>query len=194
MEEVPKKKTSEETNLNDNIPKPQVFQCKRCKVIKECIDDLNVHIQTVHKIIRVDLQSTDIIVRCGQCEYTCKLNVQLKQHMKKKHRTSKTATFHSNETGKQEGNVPEKDKIPAFKCNLCDFASQSIDQIWNHKLDKHTGQAFNFNNLDASDRNNIRFSFMAEQNADLMEEVLNLKKSMKDLFSQHIGWHEHSER
>ena len=84
------------------------------------------------------------MIKCDVCDYQCCLPLEMKEHGK---------THHSKETGRQEGNVPEKDKIPAFKCNLCDFASQSIDQIWNHKLDKHTGQAFNFNNLDASDRN-----------------------------------------
>ena len=66
-----KEKPNEGTKLADDIPEKQVFQCKDCEVVKESIDDMKVHIQTMHKITRVDLQSKDKIpLRCKQCEYT----------------------------------------------------------------------------------------------------------------------------
>ena len=44
-----------------------------------------------------------------------------------------------------------------------------------------------FNNLDKNDRKNILFNHLAEQNADLMEEVINMKKAMKKMFTQMIN-------
>ena len=64
---------------------------------------------------------------------------------------------------------------PKYKCNFCDYSSESLDQICNHKLDKHTGQSVNFNNMDKVDNNNFLFKLLAEQNNDLLEEVLNMK-------------------
>ena len=74
--------------------------------------------------------------------------------------------------------------LSEYKCNFCEFVSSSIDQIWNHKLDKHTGQSFNFNNFDKNDRKDFLFHMLADQNNDLLEEVMNMKKAMKDIIGQ----------
>ena len=59
-------------------------------------------------------------------------------------------------------------------------------QIWNHKLDKHTGQSFNFNNLDKVGKKNLLFNLLAEQNNDVLEEVISMKNDMIKKFCQLI--------
>ena len=104
----------------------------------------------------------------------------MRKHTEREHKdklgynTKKTVTEESNQK---------------YKCNFCDYASDTIGQIWNHKLDKHTGQSFNFNNIDKVDKNNFLFNLLAEQNTDVLEEVINMKKAIKEFFGQLIDDH-----
>jgi hypothetical protein len=64
---------------------------------------------------------------------------------------------------------------------LCDFSASFVDQIWNHKLDQHTGEYFNVKTFDENERKNMLFSLVAEQNVELMEEIIKLKDCMKEV-------------
>jgi hypothetical protein len=61
-----------------------------------------------------------------------------------------------------------------YKCNLCEFSASSVDSIWNHKLDNHTGEYFNVKTLNNNERKDMLFSLIAEQNVELMEEVIKI--------------------
>ena len=71
-----------------------------------------------------------------------------------------------------------------YKCNLCEFSASSVDNIWNHKLDNHTGEYFNVKTLNNNERKDMLFSLIAEQNVELMEEVLKIKKGVKEVLKQ----------
>ena len=73
----------------------------------------------------------------------------------------------------------EENQPPKYECNFCEFSAEIINDIWNHKLEKHTGQSLNFNNLDKDVEKNDILKFLAEQNTDIIEEVINLKTNMK---------------
>ena len=60
------------------------------------------------------------------------------------------------------------------ECNLCGLAENSMEQIWKHKLDNHTGETSKTNRID----------LIAEQNIFLLEELSNLKKNFKDILKQ----------
>ena len=56
-----------------------ILKCEKCEftTIDETI--LKSHIQTTHKVIKIDTKVTEPIrFRCDECEYKCKLNIQLK--------------------------------------------------------------------------------------------------------------------
>ena len=102
--------------------------------------------------VKVGLRTT--LPKCEKCEYTCKLNIQMKKHMEKEH--SETTS--------------------SYRCDLCDFRCDFLLQIWNHKLDHHGNEIFNIINMDEHTRKNLMFNLVAEQNADLMVEVTNMKE------------------
>ena len=87
----------------------------------------------------------------------------------------------------EEGSRKEDDNGHTYKCNLCEFRADSVDLIWKHKLDKHTGESFNFNKMDKNSRKNILFNILAEQNVEIIEEVVNLRNSMKEIFKQMLN-------
>ena len=160
-ERVNDKDEKNRDNVNlDN--KENNYSCKQCDFSTDKDQCLKVHIQTNHQLTKVDVNFINRKkIKCESCDYECKLNIQMKKHVKEKH-------------------------SPSYTCNLCDFSAEFIGEIWNHKLDKHAGDTFNFNNLDENARKNLLFNLVAEQNADLMEEIINLKKTLKEVLGQVI--------
>ena len=131
---------------------------------------------------------TENLQTCHQCDFKTETEGKLNDHMQTMHHSEE----HENEisiTEQSETGTPQQEKENApgsYKCNLCEFKSDCIDLIWNHKLDKHTGESFNFNKLDKDSRKNVLFNILAEQNVDLIEEVTGLRNSMKERFKQMI--------
>ena len=101
------------------------YSCDQCEFSTNAEEHLKVHIQTIHQSAKVDVNVTSIrTIKCQACEYVCKLNIQMKKHLEKEH----------------------GENSPSYKCNLCEFGADFIGEIWNHKLDSHAGDTFNFNN------------------------------------------------
>ena len=95
-------------------------------------------------------------------------------------------TSHQPSEKEQFKKTVTEDSIPIYKSKFCEYGSESLDQIWNHKLDEHTGQSINFNNMDKVDTNKLLFKLLAEQNNAVLEEVLSMKKAMKKILGQLI--------
>ena len=145
-------------NSNKLLPK---LKCTKCDFETNNETWLKSHIDTDH----IAIQSA--LVKCDICYHEFELKEQLKTHNQMNHAKDKVL----------------KNEI-WYTCNVCDFGSTTKNEVWNHKLDDHAGQIVDFKSLDKNERNNLFFKYVAEQNADLMEEVENLKKGIKLAFEQ----------
>ena len=110
----------------------------------------------------------------------------------------KTNRKDSNRAHKKTMHQQSKAKTVGVKCALCQYEFRSNVELEEHHDHEHskkteteqeteTENIPGFNNLDKNDRKNILFNHLAEQNADLMEEVINMKKAMKKMFTQMIN-------
>ena len=155
--------------------------CHPCDYTTETDGNLKVHTQEMH---------APVVKTCNRCDYTAETDKNLIDHTQKEHSSSTKTCNQCDYTTKKDGNLKvhiqrmhapvevepqqenaEQRNISEYRCNFCEFVSSSIDSIWNHKLDKQTGQSFNFNNLDKDDRKDFLFHMLADQNNDLLEEV-----------------------
>ena len=106
------------------------YKCKKCDFIGQTQKDLNTHIQSIHMLTMVNIGTTDqIILACDICEYKCKLNIQLKRHMKIKHTEEPNHTY--KEYIKDEMETMRKELKEAFET----FADLVGEVISAHKDD-----------------------------------------------------------
>ena len=142
IQEIDEVKESEDVQNNSNEAEIKI-NCKEFNFYTDAEVSLKMHMQTNHSTASVHLKPVSHL-KCEYCEYQGKCNIQMRKHTDKEHKdklgsnTKKTVTEENNQK---------------YKCKFCDYASDTIGQIWNHKLDKHTGQSFNFNNIDKVDKN-----------------------------------------
>ena len=54
---------------------------------------------------------------CDQCDYKCRLNIQLNKHKKKKHKDAQLEL--------------------KYNCGSCDFAANQLLHVWEHRQSKH---------------------------------------------------------
>ena len=102
---------------------------------------------------------------CLQCEYKCKLNIQMKKHIRADHME-----------------VAEK----RFKCNWCDFQSDGVITLNKHNLNQHPESQMDSKSKTVNVSESI-LNLLAEQNLDMMEEVINLKRDWKGAIEQLAG-------
>ena len=114
--------------------------------------------QTLHKEVRINLDSQDqIVIACELCAYKCRLNVQLKKHKKTMH--PKTSQ-------------PKQ----TWSCETCGFASEFILDMWKHREEQHSNSTPEFQPKPKQD---FAIAFLAEHNLDIMEEMDTLKKEVR---------------
>ena len=108
-----------------------------------------------------DRNDTRLKCICKKCEQVSKISNQNTEHI-------------------DESTVNEE----LNKCDLCEYESKTVEQIRNHKLDKHMEESVNqLSNINSGKKGN---KSLVEQNAELIQELLNVKKTMKDIFAQLI--------
>ena len=101
------------------------------------------------------------VIKCDKCEYACKLNIQLKKHMKKDH--------------------SETQDTPKYGCEECNFTSNYLADAWTHSVEQHKeGQIQSNPKLTES----MILRIVMEQNEVLVEEVDTLKEYLKESFLQ----------
>ena len=116
---------------------------------------------------------------CHKCKFKGETENQLNAHIQTVHTNPVTVM---SEAANFEQNVVIN---PQYKCNFCDHTTETIEQIWNHKLAKHTEQGLDLNNMDKNKTQNLGIVLVENFN-DLVEEVLNMKRTMKDIIGQLI--------
>ena len=134
------------------------WKCERCEFTT--IDELsfNTHVQTIHKVIKIDINVEDQIeFKCDQCEYKCRLNRQLKNHKKSVH--------------------VEKD-LGRLKCGTCDFTANYILPMWEHREYEHSDNV----KLFYPKSKDMALTFLAEQGYDTLGEIETMKKDTKGCF------------
>ena len=134
------------------------FICQKCKFIASSAQSLKEHNQTLHTIVKVDILQK-VLIECKFCEYKCKFNIQLKKHISKHHESSELKNL-------------------KYKCEACDFSSDFYLYICEHKITNHDKVVEN----DEMKTMNIALRFLVEQNIELINELENMKKDMKEAF------------
>ena len=118
--------------------------------------DLNNHIQSRHLSVKVNINVKEqTVIACNQCEFKCRLNIQMKKHMKLKHEESR------------------------YNCIECSFTTNYVANTWEHTVDQHPDKSLNLTQKEAD---NFILKLVAEQNADIGEGVDGLRKELKDAF------------
>ena len=120
------------------------------------IEELNAHIQTTHLVLKVNIVKDVFIVACDHCEYKCTSNIQLKNHIRKKH--------------------PSNEK---YNCRECEFASNYVADLWKHTYEEHSDQTSQF---DQKEVVNMCLRMCAEQHMEVLEEMETMKSDMKGAF------------
>ena len=98
------------------------------------------------------------IIACNKCDYKCRLNIQLKKHTTKKH--------------------PSESK---YNCNEYGFETNYVANTWEHTLEQHPDKSFEFTPKEAE---NFILKLVAEQNANIVEEIGGLKMDIQGAFEQ----------
>ena len=134
------------------------FKCEECDFSTEDNTSLISHVQTIHNVVKIDIKVEDQAkINCEQCEYKCRLNIQLKKHMLSVH---------------EEVTKNYEEVTKSLKCKTCQFTSNYVLHMWEHRLTKHPD---NFP-LHPKD---MAFALLAEQGHDIIEEIETLKKDTK---------------
>ena len=117
--------------------------------------DLETHRKLEHMNVSVEIKKEEQqILQCDQCDSKFILNIQLKKHLENKHK----------ETLK-------------YACNTCEYGSNFIAELWNHVLDVHPGDKFQF---DQNAKHDILYNLVAEQNVDVLEQFNILNEHMEE--------------
>ena len=142
--------------------------CTLCDYKAEQESHLKKHIENHHLTpVNVQLHQNEghvVAISCDKCEYTCKLNIQLRRHKKMKH---------------------EPENVTEYCCVCCEFKSFYLTDLWTHKLTYHAPEDLQYNPVKKSPTDLI-LNILAEQNADIMEELSKLKTSLNGAFN-HLG-------
>jgi hypothetical protein len=135
------------------------FPCMICKDVFKSRDRLNQHSITHEPSVRIEIMPNVVKpISCERCEYRCKFNIQLKKHVATKH----AADY-------------------KFECNFCEFKSNVLMKMYEHKFVNHPENPMDFT-PSASNVNELVLTTLAEQNYGIMEEITNIKDSLKDAF------------
>ena len=135
------------------------LKCEECEYTTMDKTRLDIHKQTSHMELKIDISVKDqIVIQCEQCEFTCRLNIQLKKHMKSVH-------------------IKENNEL-RFKCGSCEFASHYVLQMWQHRQTVHPDKEQKFK----PKPQDMVSTLLAEQGFDLLEEMETMKKDIKGSF------------
>ena len=120
-------------------------------------NDLKVHNQTYHMGLKVNIDVKEqTIIECSQCDFKCRLNIQLKKHIVNTHQA--------------EAN---------YNCKECGYTTDYVADTWQHTLNEHPDQSFQFTPREAE---NFMLKMIAQQNAGIVEELDSLKSDIKGAF------------
>ena len=135
------------------------LKCGGCDYQTNTENELRAHKQAIHMSLKVnvDLKEQEGI-RCSECGYSCKLNIQLKKHISSKHGDK---------------------NLEKYNCKNCDFVSTFIADMWKHTLDSHPERT---SDLGQQDTENMVMKIVAEQNSVLIEEVNSFRTEIKEAF------------
>ena len=98
--------------------------CKQCEYVPESENSLEVHLQTVHQHVKVNLEQTPISMSCGICGYKCDLNIKMKKHMKSQHNQRKK----SHTKKKAEHNLDISKEVRSLRKGIKEVIGQLIDE------------------------------------------------------------------
>jgi hypothetical protein len=103
----------------------KVHKCKKCEFQSVNISKLNEHRQVDHMVVKINIgKAEQFIIKCDQCDYKCRLNIQLKKHIDVKHMVKASGKYN---------------------CKECGYVSEFIADAWNHTLAKHPDKSYEFN-------------------------------------------------
>jgi hypothetical protein len=144
---------------NEIEHKPARPECKKCDFVASDDNMLKVHEQSKHMGAKVNIDRKEqIVIACGECEYTCSLNIQMKKHLKENH-----------------------EETPKYICKECRFTSNYIYDAWKHGFEEHPENPTEFK---PQLTENMILMIVAEQNTVMIEEMATLKSDIKDSFDQ----------
>ena len=130
------------------------YGCQCCKFETDSQENQAIHNQVEHQNLRVDIEKKgQIEIFCDQCEYKCRLNIQLKKHKKNNH------------------NIELK-----YSCSECSYSSDYLVHMWSHGESTHPEHMKNF----TPRPKDMVLSLVAEQNMDIIEDIESLKKVTKN--------------
>ena len=140
-----------------------VHKCQKCAYISNDDSDLQIHVQTIHKNLRINLveEKKSIKIKCNKCEYECRYNKQLQKHTKDVHELD--------------------DDTRIYSCDSCPYTAKYVGQLWGHVHEKHPAKD---NGFVPKNSNEAILNLLAEQNMALIEEVTDLKSGVKGSFKQ----------
>ena len=154
---------SEET-IEDHGKTHLNFKCNICEFRAVLSEDLKQHIESTHINVQVQVNKVHVL-SCMVCDYKCTLNIQLKKHMEKKH--------------VDEGK---------YQCNFCDFNTDVLTRMYEHKFSDHPELKIGFTPKNVTSKEYL-VNFLAEQNKELMEELITVKKELEKLSEKTNMYH-----
>ena len=156
------------------------YKCESCNHFSNTKEDLEKHIQLIHKETKIEIAWEDQnVVQCDQCAYKCRLNIQLKKHRN---------TVHGNKEP-----ITQSDEL--FPCNFCDLVFGHFYLLQTHMKDHHTQPQFTCrycefttiennsleDHLVDSHEDVVLLHTTAKQVDSLKEDVVELKGLVKSL-------------
>ena len=138
------------------------LSCSKCDFKSFDVNELNSHIQSKHMSMKVNIDVKEqTILTCDQCEYKCRLNIQLKKHRMLKHEDESK-----------------------YSCKECGYTTDYVANTWVHTHEEHPDKSFELKSKEAKD---LILRLVAEQNADIAEEMGGLREGIKSAFENLIN-------
>ena len=150
------KQNQSETPVDDT---KILMDCKKCNFVSNDESEIRVHNQTIHTEVRINIESGNNI-KCDQCQYVCKYNIQLKKHMKNVHGS------------------------PIFECSQCDFEAIVIADLWKHKFHEHEPETMEFSTPKDIGDFKMLFNLIHELKSSVCLEITQLKSCLGEVFDK----------
>ena len=135
----------------------KVYACAMCDHKTTVHDGLRNHVVAKHLSVKVNIQNMKVMptstvanvqnIKCDQCDYECRLNIQLRKHCMLKHcqqfKCDKCDYKCVNKTDIEEDMRKHMEiqhpviSSNCFPCNECDLQTQHIDELVEHKKTVH---------------------------------------------------------
>jgi hypothetical protein len=177
-------------HMQENHLMMNVFNCTSCEFATTVLREFKIHVSIAHLSVEVNIKQTkvpnlnkpNIKFECNQCDYECRLRIQLQKHCRSKHEMQQCeeCTYSTNVLKKMVDHKSSNHAMVDFYCNMCEYHSRTPYEMNKHRVEIHQnpGDA-RYNTMQQ-----LFLTGLSAQVDNLMLAVLGSKKEVLEQISE----------